>query len=104
MQATQLKLFAPINESLLEAALELAYEAGRWHGEVDLEERIDRQQYGECLGEVFNSYKTCMPQGLPILEGRRATCFLRSEDWRQGVVKESRGILEKAKLLFIQNS
>jgi len=72
----------------------LAFEAGRWMGEVDLEVHYDREQYGMAFFEAMVSRKTCMPC-FPASTGRTVTVNLRSDRWREGVVKQVDEILEK---------
>lgn len=98
----QLRLFNNIDETLLEAALEMAYEAGRWHGQVDMEISLDLQQYSQCLPEVINSRRTAMPADMAST-GRTVKYNLRSDEWRNGVVKSSRAYLTIAKTFFLNN-
>lgn len=79
-----------------EAALQLAYEAGRWQGQVDIEEHYDREQYSHVLPEVFVSKKTGMPSDLAST-GRTVRINLRSEQWREGVRRSVREYLDKAR-------
>ena len=72
----------------------LAFEAGRWMGEVDLEVHYDREQYGIALVESIVARKTCMPC-FPASTGRTVTVNLRSDRWREGVVKKVDEILGK---------
>jgi hypothetical protein len=84
---------------IMEAALELAYEAGRWQGQVDLEENYDREQYSQVLPEVFGSRKTGIPHDLAST-GRTVRINLRSDDWRNGVRKSVQEYLERARSLL----
>lgn len=87
---------------IIEVALELAYEAGKWVGQVELEEHYDRNQFAEALIEVAYSRKNAMP----IREastGRTVTINLRSDKWREGVRKSSREYLEKAMAFIVSD-
>ena len=79
-----------------EAALQLAYEAGRWQGQVDLEEHYDMEQYSQVFPEVFASRKTSSPGDLAST-GRTVRINLRSEQWREGVRRSVREYLDKAR-------
>jgi len=79
-----------------EAALLLAYEAGRWHGQVDLELHMDLEQYSQVMPEVFIAQKTCLPNDLAST-GKTVRYNLRSDEWRQCVILSSREYLEKAR-------
>jgi hypothetical protein len=79
-----------------EAALQLAYEAGRWQGPVDLEEHYDREQYSQVLPEVFASRRTSSP-GDFASTGRTVRVNLRSDEWREGVRRSVQEYLNKAR-------
>ena len=85
-----------MTEKLSEARglLLIAFEAGRWMGEVDLEEQYDRDQCGMALAEAMVSRKTCMPC-FPASTGRTVTVNLRSDRWREGVTKRMNEKLEE---------
>jgi hypothetical protein len=76
-------------------ALLLAYEAGRWRGQVDLEEHYDREQYSIALAESVVARTTCMP-AFPASTGRTVTVNLRSDEWREGVEKSAKERFEMA--------
>jgi len=80
-------------------ALELAFEAGKWAGQVELEEHFDREQYSQVVFESIYSKKTSMPA---IMEstGKTVTINLRSNAWRIGVKKSSKEYLEKAEKIL----
>ncbi len=86
------------SDLILEAALELAFEAGRWQGQVDLEEHYDREQYSQALPEVFASRKTGMPNDLASI-GRTVRINLRSDEWRKGVRQSVQEYLDRARAL-----
>ena len=101
----QLKLFSTINEarqteflSILEAALQIAFEAGKWEGQAELEEYYDRIQLSEAVIESIYARKTAMPLK-DASTGRTVTVNLRSEKWREGVRKSSKEYVDKAMLL-----
>jgi len=77
------------------AAILLAFEAGRWLGQVDLEEHYDREQYAPAFFESLISKKTAMPIEKPST-GRTVTVNLRSDEWRAGVKKSAQEYLEQA--------
>ena len=86
---------------IIQVALELAYEAGKWAGQVELEEHYDRSQFAEALLEATYSRKNAMPlKGAST--GRTVTVNLRSDKWREGVIKSSREYLDKAMLFVVQ--
>ena len=72
-----------MKNDLISAAIALAFEAGTWAGQVDLEEHFDREQYLYSMREVYVAKKTSMPQH-PASSGRTVTINLRSDDWRIG--------------------
>ena len=88
-----------MNKELYNMALILAFEAGRWHGQVDLEEHYDIEQYGQSIAEVFHTKKTCRPIKKESI-GKTVEINLRSDKWRKGVIKSSNAYLQKAKNLF----
>lgn len=79
----------------MNAAIQLAFEAGKWAGQVELEEHFDREQFSQAVLESLNSRKTSMPS-IPESTGRTVTINLRSEQWRNGVKKSAREYLEMA--------
>ena len=83
-----------------QVAFALAFEAGKWIGQVELEEHYDKEQYSTSFIEVFHSKKTTMPKN-EISSGKTVTINLRSQKWRDGVKKSSKKYLEKA-MLFLQ--
>lgn len=85
---------------LIEVALLLAFEAGKWEGQVELEEHYDRNQYMESIVEVAYSRKNSMPLK-DASTGRTVTINLRSEKWREGVRKSSKEYVKKAQLLIM---
>ena len=75
-------------EDTIKAAIEIAFEAGKWAGQVELETHYDKEQYSTAILEAIHSQKTAMP----IVEastGKTVTVNLRSNEWRQGVVKSA---------------
>lgn len=84
------------------AALELAFEAGKWEGQVELEEHFDREQYSQVIPEVFAAKKTAMPNDFAST-GRTVRINLRSNEWRAGVRKSAKEYLDKAKILVTQS-
>jgi len=86
-----------MNEKI-NAAIDLAFEAGRWLGQVDLEEHLDSEQYSQVVFESLISKKTSMPQKLSS-SGKTVEYNLRSNEWREGVKKSVNQYIEKAKAL-----
>ena len=82
-----------------EIALQLAFLAGRWRGQVDLEEHYDREQYSSVVPEAVNSRKMCLPQDLPSV-GRTCRINLRSDKWREGVKKETEKYMNEARAIL----
>jgi hypothetical protein len=82
-----------------EAALQLAYEAGRWQGQVDLEEHYDREQYSQVFPEAITSRRTSSPGDLAST-GRTVRINLRSEQWREGVRGSVREYMDKARAII----
>lgn len=81
--------------NFIEAAIDLAFEAGKWYGQVELEEHMDRFQFSQVAFEAINSRKTTMPLDLPT-ENRYVRHKLRSEEWRVGVRKSSENYKKRA--------
>jgi hypothetical protein len=88
--------------SIVEVALRLAFEAGKWEGQVELEEHYDREQYSSSVAEVFHSHKNAMPLK-DASNGRTVTINLRSDEWRNGVRKSAKEYVDKAKLLVFSH-
>ena len=80
-------------------AIQLAFEAGRWLGQVDLEEHYDREQYSQVMPEVFASRKTSTPNDFAST-GKTVRLNLRSDKWREGVKKSAQEYLEKARQII----
>jgi len=82
-------------EFFYKAALQMAFEAGKWAGQVELEEHYDNEQYSKVALESIYSKKTAMPLDKASHE-KQVTIKLRSDEWRNGVKKSSQEYLEKA--------
>jgi hypothetical protein len=89
------------DEQLISACLELAFEAGKWAGQVDLEEHYDREQYSQACFESLYARKHSMPLEKPS-QNREVTVNLRPDKWRTGVRQSSREHLEKAKEFILK--
>lgn len=86
----------------IDMAFDLAFEAGRWLGQVDLEEHFDRR-LGMAAIEVAYSKNHSMPMKDASFD-KTIEITLRSDKWRDGVRKSSREYLEKAKqFLEVEN-
>src|SRR3990167_1047828 len=86
---------------IIKIALELAFEAGKWEGQVELEEHYDRSQYAEEFLEAAYSRKNAMPLK-DASTGRTVTVNLRSDKWREGVRKSSREYVDKAMAFVVK--
>lgn len=85
-------------EQLIAAWMEIAFYAGRWHGQADLEESMDNS-FGDALQGAIHARKTGMPLHTAaggLDDSRPVRYFLRSNKWRSGVIKSSRESLENA--------
>ena len=87
-------------KALIDAALMMAFEAGKWVGQVELEEHFDNNQLSESILEVLYSKKNAMPIK-DASTGRTVTVNLRSDEWRKGVRKSANEYLERAKVLLV---
>jgi len=63
---------------IIQAALMLAFEAGKWEGQVELEEHYDRNQFAEAFLEAAYARKNAMPLK-DASTGRTVTVNLRSK-------------------------
>ena len=100
--AKQLLADGAYNREVVDAALLLAFEAGKWAGQVELEEHYDRSQFAEAFLEAAYSRKNAMPLK-DASNGRTVTVNLRSDKWREGVRKSSREYLDKAMAFVVQH-
>jgi len=83
-------------------AIDLAFEAGKWAGQVELEEHMDMAQYSQVALESIMTRKTATPHDIPS-KGRTVRYNLRSDDWREGV-KKSAGEYKNKAIEVIFNS
>jgi hypothetical protein len=88
--------------SIVEAALQIAFEAGKWEGQVELEEHYDKSQLSEAIIESIYARKNAMPLK-DASTGRTVTVNLRSEKWREGVRKSAKEYVDKAMLLVLSH-
>ena len=70
----------------IKALIDIAFEAGKWAGQVELEEHYDCEQYSAVMPEVFSSKKTNLSADIAS-SGRTVRVNLRSQVWRDGVKK-----------------
>jgi len=91
-----------INFGIIRAALELAFEAGKWEGQVELEEFYDRNQFSEAFIEAVYSRKNAIPLK-KASTGRAVTVNLRSDKWREGVRKSAREYVDKAMAFVVEH-
>lgn len=75
-------------EALIGAAIQFAFEAGKWAGQVELEEHMDNEQYAASVLESLYSKNMSMPME-SASNGKEVTYRLRSQQWRDGVIKSS---------------
>jgi hypothetical protein len=79
-------------EQKIDYALQIAFMAGRWLGQVDLEESMENDSYFDAMLTFIHSQKTggqCMHTvGSSDINSRPIRYNLRSEKWRKGVKKE----------------
>lgn len=92
-----------VNLGILQAALDLAFEAGKWEGQVELEEHYDREQYSEAIIESLYSRKNAMPMK-EASSSRTVTINLRSLEWRKGVRVSAKQYVNKAMAFVIEHS
>lgn len=71
----------------IDELLYTALEIGKWLGEVEFEERLDREQHGTALLETFYSLKRAMPLYEDV-QNNQIVLSLRSKAWRTGVRKD----------------
>lgn len=76
-------------------AINLAFEAGCWEGQVELEEHYDNEQYCTVVNESMFSRKMTMPQKNTSI-GRTVEINLRSQKWRDGVRNSSNEYKQKS--------
>lgn len=79
----------------IELVIQLAFEAGKWVGQVELEEHYDKEQFSSSIIESLHSHKTAMPLHESSI-GRTVKVNLRSNEWRKGVRKSSEEYKQKA--------
>lgn len=85
----------------IKALIDLAFETGKWAGQVELEEHYDREQYSAVMPEVFSSKKTNLPADLASPD-RTVRVNLRSQAWRDGVRKTCAEKITKIKNMIEQ--
>jgi hypothetical protein len=83
----------------INCALAIAFEAGRWLGQVDLEEYYENEQYSKSVKDVFYSQIITMPNNTKLI-GKQVIINLRSNEWREGVKKSSLEYLNQAWMFF----
>lgn len=87
---------------IVDVALQLAFEAGMWAGQVDLEEHYDREQFAKSALEAVYARKNAMPMHEASTE-KTVIVNLRSDKWREGVRKSAAEYLEKARILVFNH-
>jgi len=88
-------------EATIKAIIGIAFEAGKWAGQVELEEHYDNSQYGDAIVESIYSKKNAMPM-ISGSKGRTVTVRLRSKNWRKGVIADSEKYKLKAKEMLMK--
>lgn len=87
--------------------MELCFVAGRWRGQVDLEEHFDNESYFDAFLGALHDKKTNMPLHTVANVGERPVRVnLRSDEWRNGVKKTTEKEFDKcvrlmSKLFFV---
>jgi hypothetical protein len=92
--------FDTTDEFEIMAAIQLAFEAGKWAGQVETEEFYDNEQYSTAIQEVIESRNTCLPTN-KTSSGRTVMINLRSNEWREGVRKSADDYKAKALEMLI---
>lgn len=92
-------------DSAINSAIHIAFLAGRWRGQVDLEESMDSNFFDAFM--MFNhAQKTggqCMHTvSLDSPDSRPVKYNLRSDKWREGVKKETKKWLDEAREILNQ--
>jgi hypothetical protein len=87
-------------EDTIRMAIEIAFEAGKWVGQVELEEHYDKEQYSTAIIESLYSKKNAMPIK-DASNGKTIEINLRSDKWREGVHKSSGEYKQKAIKMLI---
>ena len=90
----------------IEAAILLAFEAGKWVGQVEMEESMEANSFFYAFQESFYSDKSGggVSHSVGIdkdFETRPVRYNLRSNVWRKGVLKSANEYLDKARLIAI---
>lgn len=83
----------------IRSALEIAFMAGRWRGQVDLEEHMDNNFFDAFLGAIRAEKRggQCLHSvSLDSPDSRPVKYNLRSDQWREGVKKETAKWLKEA--------
>lgn len=90
-------------------ALLLAFEAGTWLGQVELEESMDKNSYFDALLSCAQAKKTGMPahtvsmrtiNGTIDWNSRPVRYFLRTDQWREGVKRSANEYLMRAQQIL----
>lgn len=82
-------------------AMQVAYELGRWRGQVDLEEHYENEQFSSSAMEVFHARKMSMPL-LPSSKDNQVLITLRSQQWRDGVKEHTMKEMERIQGLLAE--
>jgi len=77
-----------VSKEDIKLLVEIVFDAGKWVGQVELEEHMDKEQYTVAILECLQAKKTSMPSEKASV-GRDVKYTLRSDKWREGVVKSS---------------
>lgn len=73
----------------------LAYEAGKRAGQVEMEQFMENEMLWLSLVESIMSWKTWMPIR-DHASNKRVEYNLRSDEWREGVMKSSKQYMQNA--------
>lgn len=86
-------------ESEIKLCLQLAFEAGKWMGQVDLEKHMDNEQYSESLLHSYITHTKCIQPS--ECHNREVIYNLRSDEWRKGVELTAKNYLKEAENILI---
>lgn len=86
-------------KSEIKLCLQLAFEAGKWMGQVDLEKHMDNEQYSEALLHSYITHTKCIQPS--ECHNREVIYNLRSDEWRKGVELTAKNYLKEAEDILI---
>jgi hypothetical protein len=87
------------NKDFIILLLDIAFEIGKWEGQVELEEHYDKEGYGQGILESLYAKKMCMPLHRSITDNQ-VIIKLRPQKWRDGVRKTCKEKLQDLKKMI----